>query len=168
MGGAPTIRVEPHEISPQKISPPIERSFSPASFSQLLSRAQAQAGQLLPCLCCFRGLRMALDKRAQILNACGLLVHLQQSEPLPQLRCRRLRAAREAFKNRVVGSHCVGIILLPVGDLAQVELRCAGHVVQRIIVKHVLELARGHIVLGGVVIPHAGLECFLERRSLRC
>src|ERR1039458_2218135 len=49
----------------------------------------------------FRGLRMALDEQAQLVNARVLLAFQQQGQSFAQLRCRRLGAAGKALQHGV-------------------------------------------------------------------
>ena len=60
----------------------------------------------------------------------------------------------------------VGVVLLLVGNLAEIELRGAGQVVQRIVVHHVLKLALRHLVPSGGEVTHPGLQSLLQRRRL--
>ena len=109
-----------------------------------------------------RGLRMALDEQAQLVDAGVLLVHLQQRQASCELRGGSLGIAGEAFEHRVVGLDRFSVIELAVGDFAEVELRRAGQVVHRVVVQHVLKFAGGHIVVGGVVVAEAGLKVSLS------
>jgi hypothetical protein len=66
---------------------------------------------------------------------------LQKRQSFAQLRGGRFGAAGKAFEHGVEGLDRIGEVELAIGDLAEVELRLAGQVVERIIVKHILEFA---------------------------
>ena len=110
---------------------------------------------------------MPVNQRPQLGNACILLVLRQKAQSLVQLRRRSLRVAAEALQHRVVRLDGVVVVLLPVGNLAQVELRRARRVVHRVVVHHVAKLAARKVVLRRVEVPHRGLHRRLHRRSLR-
>ena len=68
------------------------------------------------------------------------------ASPLCSWRRGSLGVAAEALQHRVVGVDRGLVILLLVGDFAQIKLRRAGQVVQRIVVHDVLKLALRHLV----------------------
>lgn len=109
---------------------------------------------------------MALDEQTEFMDAGILLVHLQQGKTLAQLRCRGLGATTETLKNGVVVLHSASIILLTIRNFAEIEFGRACEIVEWVVAQHILKLAAGYAVPGGVVIADAGLIGFLERRSL--
>ena len=62
----------------------------------------AHGSELRPGLRGFRGLRVARDQVAKLVDTGIFLALLDQGKSLVQLRCRGLRISAEAFKHRVV------------------------------------------------------------------
>ena len=116
----------------QEKSPAIRGAFALGRIDAFSVRRGlcAEVGELGARLRRFGGLRMTLDEKAQLANARVLLAQLQQGQSFAQLRGRGLGAAAEAFQHGIVGFHCFGVILLAVGDLAEVELGGAGQFVE--------------------------------------
>ena len=69
----------------------------------------------------FWSLGVALDQLAEFVDAGIFFVQLNQSQSFSELRGGGFRAAAEAFKDGVVVFYCSGIILLTVGNFAEIE-----------------------------------------------
>ena len=91
---------------------------------------------------------------------------VDSEKALAQLSCRGFGASGEAFEDGVIGLDGVSVVLLAVGDFANVELRGASEIVHRVEVNHVLEFPGGDFIMSGVVIAYSGLKGVGERRGL--
>ena len=63
------------------------------------------------------------------------------AKPLCSCAAGALALPLNAVQHLVIIADCIRVVLLLVGDLAQIELRSPGQIVQRIEVHHVLELS---------------------------
>jgi len=70
----------------------------------------------------FGGLRMALNKKAQLVDSGVFLRGGDQSEAFVKLGCDCLGISAEVLENGVVVLDGLNVVLLAVGDFAEVEL----------------------------------------------